>query len=110
MMGKLFRDVSIASERETVLAAHADDSGRRLRFFSVTGELNYDSGEAEPLFFDKNRDVTQAIATGKYADRYHCGDKAIRVSGSWNITGGDVFAENREWGGATVGCNLGILA
>ncbi len=69
-VGKLFRDVSSDVEREKVLAAHAEDSGRRLRFFTAEGILIYDSGEQEPLFFDENRDVTQAIAAGKYAARW----------------------------------------
>ncbi|MDF3128434.1 ATP-binding protein [Kiritimatiellaeota bacterium B1221] len=69
-VGKLFRDVSSDAEREAVLSAHAEDSGRRLRFFTAEGKLIYDSGEKEDLFFDQNRDVTKAIATAKYAARW----------------------------------------
>ncbi|WFB37441.1 HAMP domain-containing sensor histidine kinase [Kiritimatiellota bacterium B12222] len=78
-MGELFRELSISSEREAVLAAHAEDSGRRLRYFSAEGELIYDSGEGEPVFFDDNPDVTQAMVTGTYAARWWLTDDHARL-------------------------------
>ncbi|MGA0332632.1 MAG: sensor histidine kinase [Kiritimatiellia bacterium] len=68
--GSLFREISSETEREKVLAAYAGDSGRRLRYFSSRGELLYDSGETEPVFFDGNAEVSRAIATQKYAARW----------------------------------------
>lgn len=69
-MGRLFGEVSVAEERKAVLDAHAADSGRRLRYFNAAGDLVYDSGEQEVLFFAENPDVKKALATGHYAARW----------------------------------------
>lgn len=69
-MGTLHREVTSAAEREALMRAHAADSGRRLRFFDAAGNLQFDSGERDPLFFDDNAEVKKAAATGKYAARW----------------------------------------
>jgi len=78
-MGRLFREVSTPVEREAVLSAYAADSGRRLRFFNPGGDLIYDSGERDVVFFDENSDVSQAISQEAYAARWWVTDDRSRL-------------------------------